>query len=87
MTNITDTGHKINTEPELEFAGLVEFPKLSAAEIIGNVYSWIESDVATEAFDRKKIRNATQFEMAMIRRDALLEVKKHLDRLNAVDFV
>ena len=93
MTTIVDTGHVINTEPELEFHELVERPKLSPAEILGNLYSWLEQDIATPVFDqvgraRKSGRSAADaFENSSVRQDALREVIERLNRLGAIDFV
>ncbi len=86
MSTIADAGHYIDTSPELEFGELVGRPKLSAAEIVSNVTSWLQSDVATEPFDRH-VTTADEFELAMVRREALQEVLRHLTRLGAVEFL
>lgn len=83
-TPIVDGG-PVATWPELEFTDLQARPKLSPAEILGNVYSWIESDLATEPFDRST--TVQKFEAEMIRRETLQQIKGHFDRLGAIDWV
>lgn len=82
-TAIVDGGW-VNTEPELEFPEDIH-RKLSPAEILDNLNSWVDSSIADDTYTGS--RSAGHLEARMIRRDAFLDVKRWLKRLGTEEWV
>ena len=78
---------RTNTTAELDFAAFEAAAKLSPAEILLNLMSWIEEDLGVQTSQTTAPARLSHEEARRVRVDTLLDVKNWLARLGAIEWV